>query len=424
MNQDQSEKESASSKILLVGNGTHQNRGCEAIVRGTIKTLEKAFKCRPSITSGVMASPVTIDRQKDLDRDIGVPSFSVSDVASRGSLKWWGTQFNKRLGTNFSPHLSDLAPHINESRAALQIGGDNYSLDYGRPAKFLAMDNYFRARNIPVFIWGASVGPFDHEPKYEKEIISHLRSLAGIFVRETASLDYLHRLGLEENIHLTADPAFLMDAKHPKTYKLEGESVQPGTIGLNISPLVGRFRNTSKGSFKIDHWSKEAEDFITTVAERIPHPILLIPHVGASTKSDCDFHFLSDLFEKLKHKYPEQISLAPFGLNAPETKWLISQCCVFAGARTHATIAALSSSVPTLSLSYSMKAKGINQDLFTHQRYCLPIRTLTPEELADRLEDLISDHTQIKETLDANIPGLRKRAFGAGSILKDLLANN
>ena len=63
----------------------------------------------------------------------------------------------------------------------------------------------------------------------------------------------------------------------------------------------------------------------------------------------------------------EKIFVIPPIYNAPETKWIISKMKFFAGARTHSTIAALSSYVPTLSFAYSIKAKGINKDIFGHE---------------------------------------------------------
>ena len=48
--------------------------------------------------------------------------------------------------------------------------------------------------------------------------------------------------------------------------------------------------------------------------------------------------------------------------NCEELKGYISRCRFFIGARTHATIAAYSSQVPTLVVGYSVKAKGIAKD--------------------------------------------------------------
>ena len=55
------------------------------------------------------------------------------------------------------------------------------------------------------------------------------------------------------------------------------------------------------------------------------------------------------------------------GLIIPHTlfilKNIISNCHYFMGARTHSTIAALSSYVPTISIAYSIKAFGINEEI-------------------------------------------------------------
>ena len=57
------------------------------------------------------------------------------------------------------------------------------------------------------------------------------------------------------------------------------------------------------------------------------------------------------------------VNIMPSEFNASQIKQVISQFHFFIGARTHATIAAFSSGVPTISIAYSVKAKGINKDL-------------------------------------------------------------
>jgi polysaccharide pyruvyl transferase WcaK-like protein len=64
--------------------------------------------------------------------------------------------------------------------------------------------------------------------------------------------------------------------------------------------------------------------------------------------------------------------------NCRELKHIISRCRFFIGARTHVTIAAYSSCVPTLVLGYSVKSRGIARDLFgTEVGYVLPVQKLT-----------------------------------------------
>lgn len=50
--------------------------------------------------------------------------------------------------------------------------------------------------------------------------------------------------------------------------------------------------------------------------------------------------------------------------SASQLKSIIALCSSFIGARTHAVIAAYSSGVPTLALGYSVKAKGLAEDIF------------------------------------------------------------
>ena len=66
-----------------------------------------------------------------------------------------------------------------------------------------------------------------------------------------------------------------------------------------------------------------------------------------------------------------------------ELKGYIARCRFFVGARTHATIAAYSSCVPTLVLGYSVKSRGIARDLFgNEENYVLPVQSLQePDEL-------------------------------------------
>jgi polysaccharide pyruvyl transferase WcaK-like protein len=107
-------------------------------------------------------------------------------------------------------------------------------------------------------------------------------------------------------------------------------------------------------------------------------------------------------------------------LSAAETKWVISRCRAFAGARTHSTIAAISSAVPTLSLAYSRKARGLNQDIFGHQEFCLQPPEITPTNIAERMANLLASSDAIAKHLAGLLPGIRERALNAGAILRRL----
>jgi len=276
-------------------------------------------------------------------------------------------QANKRFGTNFQHHTLDLNGRFQGARAAMQLGGDNYSLDYGQPWNYIAIDRFLQKRGVPVFLWGASIGPFEKDPEFATTMYAHLKTLNGIFVRETATQAYLAKHGVSENVHLVADPAFVMMKVAPAQDVQALVSDQ--TIGINISPLVARFA----GASGIDEWREKAAQMIIGCGRKTGRPILLIPHVASPKPDEDDYSFMQSVKQKVGDRAGVAVDIVP-ALRAAELKWVIGNCAAFAGARTHSTIAALSSRVPTLSLSYSVKAVGINQDIFGHQGFVIRLR--------------------------------------------------
>jgi len=85
--------------------------------------------------------------------------------------------------------------------------------------------------------------------------------------------------------------------------------------------------------------------------------------------------------------------------NAEELKGYIARCRFMVVARTHASIAAYSTQVPTLVVGYSVKARGIAKDIFgTEENYVLPVQSLTHEnELVKGFQWMMDHEADIKE---------------------------
>ncbi len=102
-------------------------------------------------------------------------------------------------------------------------------------------------------------------------------------------------------------------------------------------------------------------------------------------------------------------------LSATQLKWFIGQCRLFVGARTHSTIASLGSAVPTLSLSYSMKARGLNQDLLGTQDYCISSDELSVERIVDATVQMSREEDNITRHLNRSLPAVSREVFGGES---------
>lgn len=306
-----------------------------------------------------------------------------------------------------------MLPYLNETAAVLSIGGDNYSIDYGEPTNFTDLDTLVLEMGKPLIIWGASVGPFDKKPVYEKYMINHLSDITGIFARESVTVDYLAKIGVTKNVYPVADPAFLMDPVKPRNVDIH--PIEKNAIGINLSPLMANYATGGD----MQRWERIAANVISTIAKETSCPIYLIPHV--ITPVSDDFTFLKKVWNLTNSQVKNEINLIQPNYNAAETKWIISQMSLFAGARTHATIAALSSNVPTLSFAYSIKARGINRDIFGHLKYCLSPDQISPEMVTARIESMLATKHQIKNELKERIPFIQTCAMNAGHHLKDII---
>ncbi|MBL8540196.1 MAG: polysaccharide pyruvyl transferase family protein [Betaproteobacteria bacterium] len=388
--------------------------------------LRREFGANVSAVAGVFGDPETVGLQDVGETDSAVTSLSLQQRAPRWSWNWWKQQLSKRLGAPFAAQYSALLPHLKTAPAALEVGGDNYSLDYGVPTKFLQLDQFLVSRRLPLILWGASVGPFEGESGFAEEMFAHLRSLDGVLVRETESRDYLKRNGVDQNVHLVADPAFVMRPEQPSRAKLPFD-IPSGAVGLNLSPLVAKaFLRQSwaewwETGLDFSAWQTICVDIIKTVAEATRSAVLLVPHVVWRLPYNDDYSFLTELQRRAAPSVRQPVLCLPDNLSAAETKWAIGQCSLFVGARTHATIAALSSTVPTLSLGYSLKAQGINRDIYGNLDFCMAVDGFEVGAFRDRLWNLVNEESRIRSRLSQRVPEIAQAAYSAGPLLRRIL---
>ena len=412
----------STARFLFVGNGPYLNRGCEAIVRGTMEILRREFGADIRATAGVYAPQHVVRDQRAAETDAAVDTFCLDGMGPRWSRAWWEMQANKRLATDFAAQHRPLSGRLAGQQVALELGGDNYSLYHGdgKPERFMAMDRFLQRRGVPVVLWGASVGPFDADPVFAPVMFEHLRGLAGIFVRETESLEYLRNNGVAENVHLVADPAFVMKPVELPAAKI-GFDFPAGPVGINLSPMVAFYRGTHASAVNLKEWLDQCVSLVKAAAT-LGRPILLVPHVGSEHPGNDDFSLLESVHQAVASEVNVPVHRLPRGLGAAELKWAIARCAVFAGARTHSTIAALSSCVPTFSIAYSLKARGINRDVYGNLDYCINVADLTPAIFGERLKDLLEKETPIRDRLRDIIPDFQAKAFSAGPLLRKLVA--
>ena len=126
----------ASPLFILAGNGPYDNRGCEAIVRGTVRILRHHFGTPRFVVCSHFHNRNDVHKQQAQEIDTDILHEKIRHCYRRFDLLWFMTNILRRTFPTTLKHLfyKDLKPHLASARAVLALGGDNYSLDYkGRP---------------------------------------------------------------------------------------------------------------------------------------------------------------------------------------------------------------------------------------------------------------------------------------------------
>lgn len=406
-------------RFYLTGHHTFSNRGCEAIVRSTVGLLREQFG---EIEVFVPSSNITKDSSQW--PEAGSSGVRFVQAYLPPVYRYWvhlqrlPLPFLKRAGWPF-PLPRWLKETLAGVDCVLSVGGDNYSLDYLLPSLLMGLDHCAMDLGKPVVLWGASVGPFEGEPYFLPVIRRHLAHMALIAARESATVEYLVELELGDKVIHVADPAFVLTPESVDVVPFWPEDPGEGILGLNVSPLLLRYRPVDEPKGKL---LDEVAGFIRYAVVERKLGVLLIPHVishdGAAKNNDAVF--MAQLLPRLTD-LGNHVQLINDRLNAAQIKYVISKCRFFIGSRTHSTIAAISSGVPTVSIAYSVKAKGINHDLFGHNRYVLNTPDVSQAALIEKLSQLVSEETSLRALLEDKKAEMSQRARLAPQKLAELL---
>lgn len=383
--------------VNLYLHGGSDNHGCEAIVRSTMAMLNK----RAKLYSNNVDADLKYGIQELCDLNYDVPM-----IIKRNSIQWLLSALQTKLTGKIDLYVkfqrSNLLKHIFREDVCLSIGGDNYC--YLGTEILAAINHYLKKRGAKTVLWGCSVEPVLLE---NPEIAKDIASFNLITARESISYEALKKIN--PNTVRVADPAFTLQST---MLPLPTNWLEGNMVGINASPLIlqsGKNANTVYSAYKM-----LIEDILATTT----FGIALIPHVVCDGNDDLTI--LSQLFDD--YKGTNRIVLIQ-DHNCMELKGYIARCRFFVGARTHATIAAYSSCVPTLVLGYSVKSRGIARDLFgTEEKYVLPVQTLrSPDELAVHFRWIMEHEDEISTHLKEIMPEYISKAYLGKDAIEELM---
>lgn len=386
--------------LYLFNHGGSKNHGCEAIVRATYKIID-------SQSINLISMNIADDKKYHLDMLMPIKCDTDIEI-KRKTVKYYLSALEIKirkstvLNTLFRRKM--LINMMKKNDIAISIGGDNYC--YPGYESLSNLNYLIRKKKTKTVLWGCSIEP---SLLKDKNLVKDMKRYDLITVRESLSYQGLLDAGITSNVVLCADPAFILDKLD---LPLPDNFIEDNTVGINVSPLI--MSCEKKGGITKQNYIK----LIDYILKNTNMNVALIPHVV--WKDNDDRAPLKELYEEFKTT--KRICMISDS-NCMELKGFISRCRLFVGARTHATIAAYSTCVPTIVVGYSVKAKGIAKDLFgTYENYTLSVQSLQHEfELTENFKWLMKHEAEIKSHLKSIMPNYIRRTYIGKEYIKKLL---
>ena len=358
-------------EILMYAHAGSGNHGCEAIVRSMCSIAGHDNKI------AVISNNVAEDESYNLDsacrliqeRDISKHFFTHALYYAYRKFTGEGECFLKYRYAN--------AGSLENYKFAVSIGGDNYCYD----SMITDLENanrMFHQNGLKTVLLGCSIEP--ELIKNRADVREDMKLYDRIIARESITYNALIDAGLSNAI-LCPDSAFTLkpvETEMPREFS-------KNTVGINISPMVQNFVATGSNADSVavadgktgkDIVMRNYEKLIEYILKDTDMNIALIPHVVWNRNDDRKP--LQILYDE--YKATGRVLIVS-DRSCGELKTIISKCRFFVGARTHATIAAYSSCVPTLVVGYSVKSRGIAKDLFgTDEHYVISVQDMKSDE--------------------------------------------
>lgn len=408
--------------IVITGVTGMRNRGVEALIVPIVQQLRLRV---PSAQLSVVTQTPDYDDLRLGGDDVTFVRDCFPDFEKSRLLRWraHGAQYWGRL----LPMFQKMCAMIRSATIIIATGGDIFGSDYGCMRRHLWPLRIAIDAGVPVVLLAQSVGPFKTTKEAEvfRSVAQRCRFLT---VRERMSYEYVtNELGIStDRIHLTADPAFLLEPVGSESARALREfygisTVRP-TVAVAASRGIEQYALCDSGRHE-RAWS----DVVEMMVQKFDVDVLFVPHVQECDSRNDDRVTATRLLRRLG--YNDRVHVAAADHTASEFKSLIGMCEMVIAERMHAAIAGLSSGVCTVAVGYSVKAKGIMRELFAETRIAgkvlIPIESFLDSETAcSVVQSAWAERKMVASELQSNLARVKEQSVRNFSLLTRSLAED
>jgi polysaccharide pyruvyl transferase CsaB len=367
------QQETRPFRVGISGSYGGANLGDEAILDGILTQLRQALPVEVTVFS--RNAEDTLRRHK-IERAVPVRNLTRKEV---------------------SAEVKNLDAFI------LGGGGILYDLDaetYLREV-FLAHE-----LGIPVMVYAVSAGPLTN-PSARHAVRTALNSAAIITVRDREGYRLLEDVGVDREIHLTADPALLLQHHDLplEAIKAEGVEFERHLIGFSV-------REPGPAAPDID-----PEEYYALLANAADFMV---------ERLDGDVVFVSMERTDIQHSHavaahmrnPQRAEVLRREYSAHQILGLVGHFEFVVAMRLHVLIFAAARGTPFTALPYASKVGGFLQDLGMESP---PLGSIGIGQLIARIDRSWDKRDEIRASIGRRFPALQARARETNRMLVQLL---
>lgn len=362
-------------QIGISGSYGGMNLGDEAILEGILSQLRAS-----------------------IDADITVFSRNPEDTLARHKVER-AVSTRARTRREIVPEIERLDLFV------LGGGGILYDRDAAEYVREVFIANEL---NIPVILYAISAGPLETEAA--RAALRNALNVSPppiITVRDRLGYRLLEDVGVTSEIHLTADPAFLLDPEELSRDALRAEGVEfdrhlvgfsvrePGPAAPDIDPEDYYALLANAADFIVKRYDANVL-FVPMERTDVQHSHAVVAHMQRAERAEI-----------LKRRYsPRQI------LD------LMGHVEFAVGMRLHFLIFAALRGTPFAALPYASKVTGLLEDLGISTP---PLEEIGIGQLIARIDTSWDTRVDIRAKLAERVPALRTRAQQTNKLLLGLL---
>ncbi len=262
---------------------------------------------------------------------------------------------------------------------------------------------------IPVVVYAISAGPLVRESA-RRAVREALEPARLVTVRDRQAHRLLEDVGLTREVHVTADPALLLEPEELSTETLAAEGVdtdrqlvgfsvrEPGPAAPDLDPEAYHTLLANAADFIVERYDAEVV-FVPMEKADVQHSHGVVAHMQNSESAEI-----------LRRRYsPRQVL------------HLMGRFDFAVGMRLHFLIFAALRSTPFAALPYASKVSGLLEHLDIESP---PLSNIEAGQLIARIDRSWDRRDELRAKIRARVPHLRARARRTNELLMDVVTSD